>query len=171
MSVDTFVWRYSDDDPPFAVRGRVLAYRGPRFEGVVAGVAEDGSALRAAGPGVGEGLIEWGESGGDLKQGVRARLGDAELRLHRPHYGLGRGTRGIRIEGDPAGPLLLRLRRFKRRTLEDSRGRVLVSYGFKGRVGPEAEARHVALLLAMHVGGLDRLLEARLEQIGFFPSP
>lgn len=171
MSVETFVWRYSEDPAPFPTQGRPLSYRGPRFEGIVVGMSEAGDVSRAAGPGIGNGVLEWGADGGDLERGVPARLGDVELRLHRPRWGLARSARAIRIDGDPAGPLLLRLRAWKRPTLERGDGAPLVSYGFKGRIYPAAEPRHVALLLLAHVTRLDRLLEARLEQLGFLPTP
>lgn len=67
---------------------------------------------------------------------------------------------------------MLRLRAWKRATVERADdGAPLVSYGFKGRIYPGAEPRHVVLLLLAHATRLDRLLEARLEQMGFLPTP
>ena len=154
---------------------RTFRYEGPfgPFEGEFGGRA---TVTRLHGPAVGQAELPWGPgtliTNNDLderrrqeerlRQGITARIGDLEVRLHRPTRGFLRAHRAIWVERPDHPPARLRLRRYYALSLERADGTRLARTGgplgmsgYRGVVTPHADAVDVALLLLADFAGLD----------------
>ena len=153
----------------------MLRYEGPfgPFEGMIGGQA---THTRLTGPAVGTAELPWGKGTRStvsdvkerlhqeerLRQGITAKVGDLEVRLHQPTRGFLRSHRAIWVERPDRPPARLRLRRIDALSLERADGTRLARIGswfvvgpLGGVVTPAADAVDVALLLLAYLAGLD----------------